>query len=259
MLSVLDVLSIGESNPSATMTLSQVLGNPSQASLQNLLSSVYNPSVFGADIANQTITGAEAGSFAKFYYNNFVVPTQNDADLRSYFNGKFAASLMMLLHAKFAFGQGTYGQYGKAIQSQQIRPVTVYASTGAAVQNWYQSSVTAGWNEKFFDIDLTTSSTTADLNLRENVEMIIFGFADFAASPKLFEVQFNENGSTPLGVKSHSLIFTPASQRLILLDQVYGIPKNTKYTIDCNFAAAGESQPVPLGIQFVTSVYSTQE
>lgn len=246
----------GALNPSGTFGVANALG---VSNVDDLLSSVYNPTIFGADIQNQTLTGAELASFAKFYYNNFVVPTQNDADLRAYFDGKFPASLMMLLHAKFSFGQGKYGQYGASIQSTQIRPVTVFASGGSVVETWNTTVKSAGWSVAYFNIDLTTTSTTASLNLRDNVEMIIFGMADFSASPKAFEFQFNENGSTPLGVKSHSLVFTPASQRLILLDQVYGIPKNTKYTVDVNFSASGNAAVAPLGIQFVTQTLVTQE
>lgn len=252
---VLNAVEIGARAGNGTVKYSDVIS----VAPQEILSAIYNPSQFGSDILNQVLTGTELKSFAAWYYNNFVIPT-NNVLLREFFDSKFANALLSLLHAKHSFNQGTYGVFGQgSIFAQQIRPVTVYASSGSAVENWLQSSVTAGWNSKIFNVALNTTSTTSVLNLANNVEMFVMGFGDFNSSSKLFEVRPAENGTNPIGVRSHSLIRAPITEKIILFDQTIEIPMNGIYTFDGNYAASGASEPFLLGIQFVTQSYVNQE
>lgn len=259
----LAALDNGSQRPTDNLTFAQALGQTpgGSPSLGVVLSSLYNPSNYGNDVMSQTVTGKELEAFARWYYNSFVVPTTN-SDLRYLFDTKFAAALLGLLHAKKTFNQPNYGTYPSSLYTQEIRPVTVYAQTGTKTETWIQNSVTAGWNASFWNIDLNTSNSGSGLgalNLQNHVEMMVFGFADFAASPKLFEAKFYENGTTPLGVKSHSLMFAKGNQNLVILDQAYSIIENQKYTADLNFSAAGESIPAVLGIQYVDQTYYQEE
>ena len=252
---VLNAVEIGARAGSGTVKYDSIIG----VSPDEILSSMFNPSNFGSDILNQQLTGQELKYFASWYYNNFVIPTNNSL-LRDFFDSKFANAVLSLLHAKHSFNQGTYGVFGKgSIFAQQIRPVTVYASGGTAVENWLQSSVTAGWNSKVFNVTLNATSTNLVLNLANNVEMFVMGFGDFNASSKLYEVRPSENGTNPIGVRSHSLIRAPTTEKIILFDQTVEIPINGVYTFDGNYAASGASEPFLLGIQFVTQNYVNQE
>lgn len=252
---VLNAVGIGTRVGSGTLKFADAIGTAPD----EVLSSMYNPSSFGSDIMNQVLTGNELKYFAAWYYNNFVIPTQ-DSLLRDFFDSKFANALLALLHAKHSFNQGTYGVFGKgSIFAQQIRPVTVYASGGTVVENWLQSNVTAGWNSKVFNVALNTTNTTGALNLANNVEMLVLGFGDFNASSKLFEIRPAENGTNPIGVRSHTLIRSPITEKIILLDQTIEIPINGVYTFDGNYAAGGASEPFLSGIQFVTQTYVNQE
>lgn len=256
VLDAVNVAANAVANKKGTLTFAEIIG--SHGSPSAVVSSIYNPANFGADILNQVLSPDEALSFASWYYNNFVIPTQNSL-LRDFFDTKFPNALIMLLHAKHSFNQGIFGTFGKgSIHAQQIRPVTVYASGGTSVENWLQANVTAGWNSSIFNVDLTHSGSGV-LNLANNVEMMVFGFGDFNASSKLYEVRPAENGTNPIGVRSHSLIRAPVSEKLILLDQVIGITKDSRFTFDGNYAASGASEPFLLGVQFVTSSYYNEE
>lgn len=252
---VLNAVDVGSKAGNGYVSYANAIGTAPE----EILSSIYNPSQFGADIVNQKLTGKELKYFAAWYYNNFVVPT-NNSQLRDFFDTKFPNALLALLHAKHSFNQASYGVYGAgSIFAQQIRPVTVYASSGNAVENWLLSNVTAGWNSPIFKVALNTTSTTNVLNLAGNVEMFVMGFGDFNPSSKLFEVRPSESGTNPIGVRSHSLIRAPDTEKLILFDQTIEIPKNGLYTFDGNYAAGGASEPFLLGIQFVTQIYVNEE
>jgi hypothetical protein len=248
-----DAIASGE----GTVSFQQAIG--AVVSADEIVSSIYNPSNFGTEIQQQKLSPQELKSFSAWYYNNFVIPTQ-DSLLRDFFDTKFPNALLMLLHAKHSFNQGVFGTFGKgSIHAQQIRPVTVYASGGTSIENWLLSSVAAGWNSSIFNIDLTHTSITGSLNLANNVEMLVFGFGDFNSSSKLYEVRPAENGTNPIGVRSHSLMRSPITEKIVLFDQVIGIPKDSKFTFDGNYAAAGASEPFLTGVQFVTSNYYNQE
>lgn len=258
---VYGALEVGGNNPHATLTFTQALTNPvlGTPSVDAIASTMYNPTLFSDAVKNQTLLGSELASFARFYYNTFMVPT-NDSTLRYLYDNKFAQSLLMLLHAKQTFNNAVFGTFGNgSMYAQPIRPVTWYASTGTAEQNWLESSVTAGWNTKFWSVNLSYTNTATNLNVKDHVEMIVFGFADFAASPKLFEYQFSENGQVPLGVHSKPLIQVKDSNAIVLDEQAIAIPNDKLYTIDVNFLAAGASIPVPQGIQFVDTIYLLSE
>lgn len=243
------------------LSLTDALGGITD--INELTGQMYNPTVIGQNIAAQTLRGSELGYFAKWYLNNFVIPAPA-GDLREFFDSKAAVALVGLLHAKQNISNGgIYGGTGQQIHTQQIRPITATASGvnggSTAQQTWNIASVTAGWTTGFFDLDLTKSSTTQDLNLKDNVEMIVLGLADFNSSSKLFEFQAQENGNKPLGVGSQPLIFSPDDEKVFLFTESYFVPVNTKYTFDLNFSAAGASVPALIGIQYVSDVYFGQE
>lgn len=261
----LDALANGTANPNQSFTFRQMLSgiySGNAPGIDVVVSGLYNKKNYSEAIYNQQLTGAELADFARWYYNSFVVPT-TDSDLRYLFDAKFAVSLLGLLHSKHSFDQATYGSYPTGgIYTQEIRPVTVYASGGTKIETWISNNVTAGWNSSFWDINLKNSASgasDASINLQDNVEMMVFGMADFGASPKLFEAQFQENGSTPTGVKSHSLMFAKGNQNIVMFEQAISIPTNQNYTVDLNFSAAGESTPVAIGIQYVKQSYLQSE
>lgn len=258
---VYGALEIGSQNPSRSLSFVDALTNPvlGTPTVGAVASSMYNPTLFSESVMNQKLLGSELASFSRFYYNTFIVPT-NDSDLRYLFENKFAQSLLMLLHAKITFNNAIFGTpVNGSFYAQPIRPVTWYASGGTAIETWIQASVVAGWTSKFFTIDLTYTNTINVLNVKSHVEMINFGFADVAASPKLFEYQWTENGQVPIGVHSKPLIFVKDSNAIVLDEQAIAIASGKKYTIDVNFASAGESIPIPMGIQFVDTEYLRSE
>ena len=256
-----DMLARGKNAGSSLLSLEKALSGV--VSVSELAGQIYNPTVIGQDIAAQTLTGNELAYFAKWYLNNYVIPAPA-GDLREFFDSKAAVGLVGLLYAKKNVSNGgIYGGTGNQIHTQQVRAITATASgvNGGvtAQETWNVASVAAGWTTGFFNLDLTKSSTTSNLNLKDNVAMLLLGLADFAASSKLFEFQANENGNKPLGVGSNPLIFAPDDEKFFMFTESYIVPVNTKYTIDANFSAAGASVPVLIGIQYVSDVYYSQE
>lgn len=256
-----DMLARGKNAGNSTLTLDQALAGITD--INELTGQMYNPTVIGQNIAAQTLRGNELAYYAKWYLNNFVIPAPA-GDLREFFDSKATIGLVGLLHAKQNISNGgVYGGTGNQIHTQQIRPITATASGvnggTTAQQTWNVSSVSAGWATGFFNLDLTKSSTTQDINLKDNVEMVVLGLADYSASSKLFEYQAQENGNKPLGVGSNPLIFSPDDEKIFLFTESYFIPVNTKYTFDLNFSASGASVPVLIGIQYVSDVYYGQE
>lgn len=243
-----------------TVSLSQIVGSPT---VGDAVANIYNPTAIGTDVAGQKLLTSELAYFAKWYFNQFVKPAPAGY-LRDFFDSKFTVGLIGLLHAKANVGnKGTYGGPGKSLHTQAIRPITATASgvNGGTTpsQSWNQSSVTAGWNTGFFNLDMTKSSTTGDLNLQNQVEMMVFGLADFNVSPKVLEYQFNENGNKPLGTVSNPLNNAQDGDAIDLGVESYIVPVNQKYTVDINFGAGGASVPVVIGIQYVSDTYFGQE
>jgi len=240
----------------ARLSLRDIVGEPT---VGDAVGAIYNPQAIGQNVSGQTLLGSELAHFSKWYFNQFVKPAPAGY-LRDFFDSKFTVGLIGLLHAKQNLGNGgIYGGPGAALHAQAIRPITATASASTPSETWNVASVTAGWNTDFFNLDMSHTSTTPNLNLEKNVEMMVFGLADFNTSPKLYEYQFKENGNNPLGVQSRPLTFAPEGDAISLETESYIIPTGQKYTVDVNFSESGSSVPVLIGIQYVTNYYYTQE
>lgn len=249
-----------QGNADPQLPLSQIVG---AATVGDAVGAIWNPKTIGQNVSGQTLLASELGYFAKWFYNQYVKPAPAGY-LREFFDSKFTVGLIGLLHAKQNIANGgIYGGPGAALHTQAIRPITATASGinggTTAQQTWNVSSVTAGWTTGFFNLDMSKTSTTANLNLDNNVEMMVFGLADFNSSPKLFEYQFQENGNNPLGISSHPLQFAQEGDAVSLDVESYLVPVSQKYTIDVNFSAAGASVPAIIGIQYVDAYYFSQE
>lgn len=208
-----------------------------------------------------TLTGAEIKAALRFWYNNFVFPTE-DRYNRELFNDYFSVFANALYAAKHNFGGKIFSdsltQGGFTVQL--LRPVTVYAPGGTKVENWLLSSVTAGWNAKVFNFNTTLSgNANAVLNTLNTVTMLVFGLGDSAASPKAFEMQITDNNGAPQGVKPLSFITYSRGIPMALFDRVVYVDNSQAWYMDINYAAAGASNPQPIGVQFVLSSYANQE
>ena len=258
-----NLIATGLENPENSYTLDNIfsatgLKNPYEAAR----SAIYNRTQISNDIKNRTLTGAELTYLSRWYRDNYVMPTLAGSVLEDFFIGKFGVFLLAALDYKVKQNGATYGEYGDGqIHVQQIRPATAYVdATGAPIETWNVSNVTAGWNTSYFTIDLNNQSTTGVLNTRNNVAAIIFGHADFGPGKRLGEVKWFEDGTTPLGIRSHTFqMRAPDSEGMVLYEQAMNIPVNKKWTADVNFFTAGAAEPVLLGAQFVTEVYFQQE
>jgi hypothetical protein len=156
---------------------------------------------------------------------------------------------------------GTIGRasQGSAIVPALIRPVTVYANGGSVVENWLQSAVTAGWNTPLWTINLNKTGATTNISPQNRVVMLVMGIADFASSPKLFEYQWKNAPTQPLGVRTLPFIHSINDMNVWEFDEALLIQKTQQYTMDANFEAAGASIPIPLGLQYQTPDYATAE
>jgi hypothetical protein len=222
----------------------------------------YMTSVYPvADPGSLTLQGAEIAALVRFYYNSFKLHTDyRDVLLMP---DKFAQFVAAALLAKSQLG-GIIGTVSSgSLIPQPIRPVTVYAQTGAVVNNWLQSAVTAGWNTSQFNINLnSTKSGSTTLSPQNRVVMIILAVADVASAPKLSEYQFKDQAGVPLGVTSIPLLHAPPTQAGLgvwELNPAIFLPKNALTTMDINFESAGASIPELIGAQFVTREYATAE
>lgn len=253
----LNALATAKSFPAGSLlTLNQIVGS---GTVGDAVGALYNPQNIGQNVGAQALLSQEVAYFSKWYYNTFVKPAPAGY-LREFFDSKFTVGLIGLQHAKQNVGnKGVYGGPGNALHTQAIRPITSTASDTTPRQTWIDNSVTAGWQTGYFDLDLTKSSATADLNLLNNVEMLVLGLADFSVSPKVLEYQFQENGNKPLGVQSHPLNLAQDGDTVSLDVESYLIPTNTKYSVDVNFSSSGAAVPAIIGIQYVSDVYYGQE
>jgi len=206
-------------------------------------------------IKDASVTGQEMFAFLNFWKKNFSV-FMPYRDFGEEFDSKLIGSAVALLYSKQAFQK----EFGSGFFAQQIRPVTIYAPTGSAVENWIKSSVTAGWNTGVFNINLGYSNaTTPVLNLHDYVTMYIFGIADFDPSAKVVEYQFY-TATEKYGVKELYQAYYPTSITVGLLEQDVLAQKNaTNLSFDLNYATSGSSIPALLGIQFVTKDYYVLE
>jgi hypothetical protein len=258
-----NLIATGLENPGNNYNLGQIfsstgLKNPYEAAR----SAIYNRTQINADIQNRTLTGSELAYLARWYRDNFVMPTLAGSVLEDFFVGKFGVFMLAALDFKVKQTGATYGEYGDGqIHVQQIRPATAQVdATGAPIETWNVANVAAGWNTGFFTIDLNNQSTTGVLNTRNNVAMIVFGHADFGPGKRLGEVKWFEDGVTPIGLRSHTFqMRAPDSEGMVLYEQAMNIPMSKKWTADVNFFTAGAAEPVLIGAQFVTEVYFQSE
>lgn len=205
-------------------------------------------------IKDETVTGTELFKFLNFWKKNFTV-FMTERDFGDEFNNKLVGSVIGLLYSKSAFQK----EFGSGFFAQLIRPVTVYAPGGTAVENWIKSSVTAGWNTGVFSLNLGYSSSTAVLNLHDYVTMYIFGIADFDPSAKVIEYQFY-TPTEKYGVKQLYQAYYPDSVTVGLLEQDVLAQKNAvNLSFDLNYATSGSSIPALIGVQFVTKDYYVLE
>jgi len=223
----------------------------SGSSIDQYMSSIV-PSV--PSIKDATVTGQEMFAFLNFWKKNFSV-FMPYRDFGDEFDSKLIGSAVALLYSKQAFQK----EFGTGFFAQQIRPVTLYAPSGTAVENWIKTSVTAGWNTGVFAINLGYSSSTAVLNLHDYVTMYIFGIADFDPSAKVVEYEFY-TATEKYGVKELYQAYYPTSMAVGLLEQDVLAQKNaTNLSFDLNYATSGSSIPALLGVQFVTKDYYVLE
>jgi hypothetical protein len=156
---------------------------------------------------------------------------------------------------------GTIGRssQGSAIVPAMIRPVTVFANGGSAVENWLQTAVAAGWTDPFFTINLNKTGATVNISPQNRVVMLVLGLADVASSPKMFEYQWKNAALQPLGVRSLPFIHTVNNMDVWEFDEAIMIQRAQQMTLGINFEAAGAAIPELLGIQFQTPDYATAE
>jgi hypothetical protein len=210
------------------------------------------------DIMTLTATGEEWADFIRFYRNTFLVENQY-REIVDYYTAMFPYALLGVLFAKKELN-GTIGLGKKgSIFPSAIRPVTVYATTGSAVESWLVSSVTAGWNKKVFYMNNQNTSTTPSINLNENVVEVVFNLADYYQPAKMFEFQATDESGAPLGVKSYPEINMEGNVGILYSDTVFYIGKRGSLTFDINYQTAGASIPVVKGIEFNSPARYTQE
>lgn len=156
---------------------------------------------------------------------------------------------------------GTIGRasQGSAIVPALIRPVTVYANGGTAVENWLTTVATAGWTTPVWTINLNKTGASVVLSPMNRVVMLGLGIADFASSPKVFEYQWKNAALQPLGVHSLPFIHADGDLNIAEFDEAILIQKSQQYTMDLNYEATGASIPELLGIQYQTPDYATAE
>jgi hypothetical protein len=214
-----------------------------------------------ADPGALTLQGAEVATLTRFYYNEYKLHTNfRDVLLMP---DKFAQYIAAALLSKSQLG-GIIGTVTSgSLIPQHIRAVTVYAQTGAVVNNWLQNAVVAGWNAAKFNINLNTATAgSTTLSPQNRVALIIFAIADVGGAPKITELQFKDQAGVPLGVKPIPLLHAPPVQDglgLWELNPAIFMPKNALTTIDLNFESNGASIPELIGGQFVTREYATAE
>ncbi len=244
------ILAQAVANPTKPYSLADFGFNPSQ------LTTMVYPT---PDIQGATMTGAEVQNLARFFANDFYSRfAQRDT---RFYETKWLATVLGAFYAKTQL-QGPIGSIGAggSIIPQVIRPVTVYASGGTAVENWLASVATAGWNAGFFKVNLNSSNASnVALSPQNRVAMLIFGIADEASSPKLFEFQVKDSAGVPLGVHSLPLIHTVDNLNLWDVNPAVLVGLNQQITIDVNFEATGASIPELIGVQYVTREYATAE
>lgn len=226
---------------------------PGSAYSEQYLATVYPTPDLGAT----TLTATEWLNYIRFIYQQFLNRYQQ-RDIVA-FGSKFPALAMLAADAKFEL-QGQIGPISNGtLVPSLIRPVVVYASTSAKVQNWQSTIATAGWNAPFWTINLNATGSGTLLTPQNRVVLEILGLADFAASPKLLEFQFKDPTGRPLGVHTEPFTHSVNNLNFWELDQTYLIQKNKQFSVDINFESTGADEPIVLGAQIVTSDYATAE
>ncbi len=210
-------------------------------------------------LSNVRITNDELADFIRVINSAFRVYYQNGTSNDNYIDAISPLAFIALYQAKEDLG-GVFGLDSSAtLFASAIRPITFTAANTTPQQNWNFNVSTAGWNTSFFTINTAFTSSTADLNLYNNVTMFIAGFEEVSPSVKLLELQFVTPSGVKEGVKDFPLNGLPGTTNLLMLDQSYYIGKNLKYTIDMNFTATGAIELKPIGLQFMTAQYFNQE
>jgi hypothetical protein len=189
--------------------------------------------------------------------------TSNKRLQKDYFATEFTAIALAATAARSQIG----GPIGLNIRPgtaatvpQHIRPVTVYASTGAAVEKWASTAPSAGWNPAFFSINLNQTSATKALSTQNNVAMLILGlFEESNSAPQIQEYQLIDNSAAPLGVESlpHAQIASALGWFRLRAPLYIGL--NSKAAIDLNFISNTTTIAGLWGAQFVTPKYLTAE
>jgi hypothetical protein len=210
-------------------------------------------------LSNVKITNSELANFIRVINSAFRVYYQNGSTNDNFIDAISPLAFIALYQAKEDLG-GVFGLDSSAtLFASAIRPITFTAANTTPQQNWKFNITTAGWNTGFFTVNTANTSSTANLNLYNNVTMLIVGFAESSPSVKLQEIQFITPSGVKEGVKDFPMIGLPGSTNLLLLDQSYYIGKNLKYTIDANFSDTGAIELKPIGLQFMTAQYFNQE
>lgn len=200
----------------------------------------------------------------EWFDSQYDVQLSDDKPLqRDYFSTEFAAMALAATAAKSElrspFGLTTR-QGDAGMHPQHIRPVTVYASGGTAVENWLATAVVAGWNKAFWTIDLNrANAVNRALSTQNNVVMLILGIFDLETAPLLQEYQFMDNAGAPYGVESLTFLYAANNLNIYRLRAPFYIGLNSKATVDLNFTGTGNTIPGLWGMQFVTSQYFTAE
>ncbi len=245
-----------------------VAGNPNQqygladiaslgvAGLMDFTTSIY-PQV---SLGPVTASGQEWANLIRFLFNEPRI--WFDQRTVSLYERKFPQIAVAALTAKAQLANGTLGPVTVGtIIPQLIRPVTVYASTGASKENWLASAVTAGWGATpFFTVDLNTSTSgSITLTPQNRVVMLILAVGDMAGSPNLFEFQFYDQANRPLGVHTMPWIHMGGNTDFQELQEAILIQVNAKTSMYANFEATGSAIPELFGVQFVTAEYATAQ
>lgn len=209
------------------------------------------------EVQGMKLLGKEVDAIGRFWVNELTAHfQQRDVNL---FAGKFPLFVAGALAAKKELG-GVIGLNEGQIRPCLIRPVTVFAASGAETQNWLQSSVVAGWQAAVFSIDLTAlKSGSIVLSPSQRVTMEVYGIFDTDSSPKMFEYQVLDASGSPQSVHSLPLSGMIGNISVYPFGQVRRLAMQDKMTVDINYAAAGTSTPGLIGVQWQKSEYATAE
>jgi len=213
----------------------------------------------------RSLTSEEWLELLEFFDSQYDVELSSDKKLQqNYFSTEFAAIALAATAAKAQMG-GPIGLNVRpgtaAVIPQHIRPVTVYASTGAEVEKWPVTAATPGWQPAFFTVNLNqANATTKALSTQNNVVMLVLVIFDLQyTGPMIQEYQMFDNSGAPFGVESLPFDTIGNSIGLWRLRAPFYIGLNSKATVDINFITNAATIPGLWGVQFVSPKYFTGE